>query len=432
MPFAELIAGRWGPHATAGITPATKQALGRDAFQLWRTVQALTGSTAPGPTASAVHTARALPTLLRHQGATRLVYDAGLGTLCTQTFKLLNDPQHHLVVDAFLLRIAAVRRVCTDHRDTAAALAAQAEQILALHPPRDYPEDAESAFETFLAVKMQEQFAVAHELLHHLEVADPPAFHRLSRHVLKQLRECVDDLAHDPALRAAHDEGNPRPTDHDRHRAGVEPDSWWHAPRFDPPPTAAPDRVEPVLAALVGQARRDTRLLTEVTCDIVAATACAVNAQRGNGWTPLQSTAASVLSLATLGLVVDMDRRPSPIATTPQHDHIDEWQLRLDGLRVLLAHTAGADTHDPDASPTPTETADAMRRAKSLYDAVIRTRYAHIDTWPATTTPAAATTTDSELLLAAGFLNLRPDPRAPHQRHQDQLRQLHQHLRPPD
>lgn len=322
------------------------------------------------------------------------------------TFKLLTEPQHDRVVDALLLRIAAVRRVCAGHLATAAALAAQAEQILRVHPPRDYLEDAESAFHTWVAVAMQEQFAVAHELLHYLEVADPAAFTRQRAQVSERLQAASKTLTAGSVLGTAHNVGLHRPTGYRRHCAGVEPYNWWYAPRFDNPPPLTSEPVHEVLSALAERVERERGLLTELTCDVVAATACAMFAQRGNGWTPLQAAASSALALSTLGLVVDMDRR-SPLGAPGSGDEqFGEWELRLGGLRVLLADAVRADVLDSDGAPTPAEVADAMRRATGLYDAVLRTRYTRLDTWPTTAAPPTGSS-GNELLLSAGFLNLR-------------------------
>jgi hypothetical protein len=410
----------WGRDAYTGVTSESRRTLDRDVRLLWRSVQALSGTSAREPTSSVVHTARALPALLRHQGAVRLVYDAGLGTFFSQTFRFLREPQHERAVDALLLRIAAVRCVCAGDMGAAAALAAQAEQFLRAHPVRsDFLEDAESAFETWVGVAMQEQFAVAHELLHYLEVTDPAAFARLRAQVRERLHAASATLAESSALATAHDVGVDRPTDYARARAGVEPHTWWYASRFSNPPPLNSQPLHEVLSALNEQVEHDQGLLTEITCDVVAATACALFAQRGNGWTPLLSAASSALALATLGLVVDMDRR-SPLTPPRSGDRrFGEWELRLGGLRGLLPDAVSTGAPEPATAPTTAEVADAMRRATGLYNAVLRTRYECLDTWP-TTAALPSGAGRRKLLVVAGFFNLRPDGRGTHQREQEE------------
>ncbi|HVX69711.1 MAG TPA: hypothetical protein VHA79_08485 [Mycobacteriales bacterium] len=418
MSIRELIETTWGTDAERDLSLRSRQDLERNVRMLWPTIKKFSGSGAPEPPSSVVHTARALPALLQHSGATQLVYDAGLGTLFSQTFKVLNDPQHEQVIDALLLRIAAVRRVCGGYLGTAVVLAAHADQILRVHRVRDYIEDAESAFETWVGVAMQEQFAVAHELLHYLEAADPASFDRLREQVLDRLRTASNLSETDPALASAHDIGRERPTTYGRHHAGVEPDSWWYAPRFDSQPELAAGKVVPVLPDLAAVAARDRRLLTELTCDVFAATACSIFAQRGNGWTPLQSAAASVLALATLGLVLSLDRQAAAAPAGQGDRTIDEWEFRQCGLRVLLAEAVGAEVADPAMAPTPAEVADVMRRAIGMYNGVIARRVALLNTWPAND-ERSAHPSPSRLLTGAGFLNLRADPRGQAQRERE-------------
>jgi len=133
----------------------------------------------------------------------------------------------------------------------------------------------------------------------------------------------------------------------------------------------------------------------------------------------LLSAASSVLALATLGLVVDMDRRSPRTPPGPGNRQFGEWELRLGGLRGLLPDAVSTGAPQPAAAPTTAEVADALRRATVLYNAVLRTRYACLDTFP-TTAALPSGAGRNNLLVAAGFLNLRADPRGPYQREQEE------------
>lgn len=419
MSLQDLITVTWGRDANAQVRSESIRTLDRNVRLLWRAIQELSGTEVREPSRRVVHTARALPALLTHQGTVRLVYDAGLGTLFTQTMTVLNHPQREEVLDALLMRVASVRRISSGQLTVAAALARQAAELLEHNPIRIGLEDAESAFELAAAVGLQEMFAVAHELLHYLEVADSAAFVSLRDEVLARLEFFKDHLLDDRELAYAHDVGAKRPEGYERHQAGVEPDSWWYAPRFEVSPARPTGPVAEGMWALFDRVLRDERLLTEVTCDVLAALACTIFAQRGNGWNPLLAAASSALSLATLGLVVDIDRR----ATGAESSDTDasgfgEWELRLVALRVLVADAAGEAVEDSDDRPTVAELADAMRRAVGLHDGVLRVRLGDYDTWPSD--PDPETQPHAELLLQAGFLNLRPDPRGPAQREREE------------
>lgn len=297
-----VLESRYGRDCRARVTPELGAWYETTLTTLWRTVRVLTSSDGGEPFFEVVHSPQSLPQLVKLSARPTLVYDQHLGQVFARLTRLTRADAAPALVDAYLMKLGAVRLLARGQWETARLLAS-ASLHLRNQAPALRDDLGPAALVRLRLVQGQEAFALAHELGHYLKSEQPAAF--------SSFESDVAELVEGWALARQAPSGDPDYVLDEMTRSAV--DGWER--RNGPLTSDQRDQVRRVFAAdasgvdVAGDARntldvfhQDAELHEEVVCDVLASL-CAIVAVLREGGSVVEGVQAAAYAMHHLRLI---------------------------------------------------------------------------------------------------------------------------------
>jgi hypothetical protein len=367
------IDARWGDGPWNYVSPADREQSDARLRSMWKGFGLVTGTDVPPPRVVEVHTPRGMPaTLTLGSSESRLIWDAGLGTLLTSLSFPVLSPQPSPVVEAILRDVLAIRNVIGGRPAEATAEVLRAQELLQKVPidrSHQVAADPESQFEVWLLTEMQERFALGHELAHYMQKVDSTHFDRWSSLIGELVESLVtaDPPGHSVLSSVWDDSEFRSPTG--LTEMGFDPYAWYLRGSEEDLSQQHPTKWRVTVVDVHRAVNHSTWLRDEVVCDVLSALTLCLDAHlRQRGWTAPMAVSCSGLALANLGVLMGADRKVSGGSQSVWPPPADIG-LRLKCLNLILPHLLPITIKEHAGGELAVDDVDAvLRLAAKMHD----------------------------------------------------------------